>query len=224
MKDRVIKILKLLESKYPETKGTSLHWRTALDLLVATILSAQSTDVKVNEVTKTLFEKYKTAEDYATAPRKELEEDIKPTGFYRQKAGWIQEASRTLIEEHGGEIPRSMEALIGLKGVARKTANIVLQNAYGIVEGIAVDTHVMRLSKRLGLTEEKYRDKIEQDLMEVVPRTKWFALNYLLIEHGRNVCTARKPNCQKCAISELCPLAFTFPHNSQSARAERQER
>jgi endonuclease-3 len=216
MKDRVMKILDTLESEYSDIKGTSLHWRNPLELLVATILSAQSTDVKVNEVTETLFEKYQTAEDYATAPRKGLEEDIRPTGFYHQKAGWIQEACRTLVEEHGGEIPRSMEALIGLKGVARKTANIVLQNAYGVVEGVAVDTHVMRLSKRLGLTAERYRDKIERDLMEVAPRSKWFAINYLLIEHGRNICTARKPDCEKCAIDELCPSAFTFPHNRPS--------
>jgi len=213
MKDRVIKILEILESEYSDIKGTSLHWRSHLDLLVATVLSAQSTDVKVNEVTETLFEKYRTAKDYATAPREELEEDIRSTGFYCQKAKWIQEACMALVEEHGGEVPRSMEELTELKGVGRKTANVVLQNAYGVVEGIAVDTHVMRLSKRLGLTEEKYRDKVERDLMNVVPRSKWSALNYLLIEHGRNVCTARKPNCEGCVISEHCPSAFTFPHN-----------
>jgi len=213
MKCRAEKIIGLLEAEYPRVRGTALRWETPLDLLVATILSAQSTDVKVNEVTEELFKKYRTAEDYANAPREELERDIRSTGFYRRKASFIQEVCRAIVEDHGGEVPRSMEELTRLKGVARKTANIVLQNAYSVVEGIAVDTHVMRLSRRLGLTEEKARDKIERDLMETVPRSKWFALNYLLIEHGRRVCTAKKPNCAGCVLNELCPSAFTFPHN-----------
>lgn len=213
MSERAERILKLLESEYPYVQGTSLRWKTPLDLLVATILSAQSTDEKVNEVTEGLFKKYRSAEEYALAPREELEEDIRPTGFYRQKARFIQNACEVIVEEHGGEVPNSMEALTRLKGVARKTANIILGNAFGMVEGIAVDTHVMRLSKRLGLSDERYRDKIERDLMEIVPRSKWFQFSNLLIEHGRRVCMARKPNCGGCILNELCPSAYTFPHN-----------
>ena len=213
MRTRVEEIIRRLEEAYPEVRGTALHWETPLELLVATILSAQTTDAKVNEVTPSLFKRYRTAEDYAHAPREELEEAIRSLGFYRQKARFIQEACRAIVEEHGGEVPRSMEELTRLKGVARKTANIVLGNAYGIVEGIAVDTHVMRLSKRLGLTGEKARDKIERSLMEIVPRSKWFQFSNLLIEHGRRVCSAKKPNCAGCVLSDLCPSAFTFPHN-----------
>lgn len=213
MRDRAEKIIALLEAEYPEVKGTTLHWKTPLELLVATILSAQTTDEQVNGLTVTLFKKYRTAEDYANAPREELEEDIKPSGFYRRKADWIQGATKALVSEYNSEVPRSIEKLIKLKGVARKTANIVLQNAYGIVEGIAVDTHVMRLSQRLGLTKEKARDKIEKELMEIIPKTKWFAMNSLLIEHGRKICTARKPECENCFLNEFCPSAFTFPHN-----------
>ena len=213
MRERAEKILKMLEEEYPYVRGTALRWETPLDLLVATMLSAQSTDEKVNEVTESLFKKYRTAEDYAHAPSGELEEDIRSTGFYRRKAMLIREACRVIVIEHGGEVPRSMEELTGLKGVARKTANIVLGNAFGIVEGVAVDTHVMRLSKRLGLTKERYRDKIERDLMEIIPRSKWFQLSNLLIEHGRRVCNAKKPDCASCVLKELCPSAFTFPHN-----------
>jgi len=212
MREKAGRIIGLLEEGYPDVRGTVLRWETPLDLLVATILSAQSTDIKVNEVTESLFNKYRTAEDYANAPREVLEEDIRSTGFYRQKAKFIQEACQTLVAEHGGEIPRSMDEMTGLMGVARKTANIVLGNAFGIVEGIAVDTHVMRLSKRLGLTTQRYREKIERDLMEIVPRSKWFRFSYLLIEHGRRVCQAKKPNCAGCVLKELCPSAFTFPH------------
>lgn len=207
-------IIALLEDEYPETTGTSLNWRTPLELLVATILSAQSTDDQINKVTSTLFEKYRTADDYAYAPREQLENDIRSSGFFRRKADAIQEACRVIAEEHGSEVPSTMDELTNLKGVARKTANVVLGNAFGIIEGIAVDTHVWRLSHRLGLTEEKNRDKIERDLMEVFPREKWHAVNYLLIEHGRKVCDAKKPGCGVCALSELCSSAFTFPHNS----------
>ena len=213
MRERAERIVKLLEEEYPYVEGTVLRWEMPLDLLVATMLSAQSTDEKVNEVTESLFKKYRTAEDYAYAPSGELEEDIRSTGFYRRKARLIREACRAIVEEHGGEVPPSMEELTGLKGVARKTANIVLGNAFGIVEGIAVDTHVMRLSKRLGLTEERYREKIERGLMEMVPRSKWFPFSNLLIEHGRRVCNAKKPDCASCVLKELCPSAFTFPHN-----------
>lgn len=215
MRERAERIIKLLEEEYPHVEGTALRWETPLDILVATILSAQTTDEKVNEVTESLFGRYRTAEDYAQALRGELEEAVRSLGFFRQKARFIQEACTAIVEEHSGKVPRSMEALTGLKGVARKTANIVLGNAFGVVEGIAVDTHVMRLSKRLGLTEERYRDKIERDLMEVVPRQKWFQFSNLLIEHGRRVCNAKKPNCAGCVVDELCPSAFTFPHNKR---------
>ena len=207
-------IITLLEEEYPETTGTSLNWRTPLELLVATILSAQSTDEQINKVTSSLFEKYRVAADYAYAPREQLENDIRSSGFFRRKADAIQEACRVIAEEHGGEVPSTMDELTNLKGVARKTANVVLGNAFGIIEGIAVDTHVWRLSHRLGLSEVKNRDKIERDLMEVFPREKWHAVNYLLIEHGRRICDAKKPNCRTCILSEFCPSAFTFSHNS----------
>ncbi len=208
-------IITLLEEEYPETTGTSLNWRTPLELLVATILSAQSTDEQINKVTSTLFEKYRTASDYAYAPREQLENDVRSSGFFRRKADAIQEACRVIAEEHGGEVPSTMDELTSLKGAARKTANIVLGNAFGIIEGIAVDTHVWRLSHRLGLSENKSRDKIERDLMEVFPREKWLAVNYLLIEHGRRVCDAKKPDCAVCILSDHCPSAFTFPHNTR---------
>jgi endonuclease-3 len=215
MREKAERIIELLEEEYPEARGTSLRWETPLDLLVATILSAQSTDEQINKITKALFRKYRTAADYANAPREELEEDIKSSGFYKRKAEFIQNVARGLVEGFGGEVPRSIEELTTLKGVARKTANIVLGNAYGVVEGIAVDTHVWRLAHRLGLSEEKYREKIERDLMEFFPREKWLAVNYLLIEHGRRVCDAKKPECDNCILSELCPSAFTFPHNKR---------
>ena len=215
MKERAERIIALLEEAYPGVRGTSLNWETPLELLVATILSAQSTDEQINKVTENLFERYRKAADYAYVQRELLEEDIRSSGFYKRKAEAIQEACRVITEEHGGEVPASMEELTRLKGVARKTANIVLGNAFGIVEGIAVDTHVWRLSKRLGLTEQKYRDKIEKDLMAVFPRDKWLAVNYLLIEHGRRVCDAKKPRCDECVLNDLCPSAFTFPHNEK---------
>jgi endonuclease-3 len=208
-------IITRLEKEYPEAEGTSLNWRTPLDLLVATILSAQSTDEQINKVTATLFKKYRTAESYAEAPREELEQAVRSSGFYRRKAEAIQEACKVIVEEHDGEVPSTMEELTKLKGVARKTANIVLGNAFGVVEGIAVDTHVWRLSHRLGLSEEEYRDKIERDLMEVLPMEKWLSVNYLLIEHGRIICDARKPDCGACVLNDLCPSAFTFPHNEK---------
>jgi endonuclease-3 len=208
-------IISRLEEAYPDVGGTSLNWETPLELLVATILSAQSTDEQINKVTEGLFEKYKTAADYAHAPREELEADIRSSGFFRRKAGLIQEACRAIAEEHGGVVPDTMEELTRLKGVARKTANIVLGNAFGKVEGIAVDTHVWRLAHRLGLSAQKNRDRIEADLMEAFPREKWLAVNYLLIEHGRRVCDAKKPLCDACTLSDLCPSAYTFPHNSR---------
>ncbi|MFQ6065032.1 MAG: endonuclease III, partial [Candidatus Bathyarchaeia archaeon] len=180
-----------------------------LELLVATILAAQCTDERVNEVTKQLFKKYRTAEDYAKANLEELENDIKPTGFYRVKAKRLKECCKMLAEEYNSEVPRDIDELTKLPGVARKTANLVLSNAFGINEGIAMDTHVRRLSKRLGLSKEKHVDKIERDLMELIPKEKWFDFTYLIVAHGRNVCTAKKPRCGECLLKELCPSAFT---------------
>jgi len=214
-RERAEEIIRRLEEEYPDVDGTVLNWSTPLDLLVATILSAQSTDEQINKITATLFKKYRTAEDYADAPREELAEDIRSSGFYNRKADAIQSAAKTIVEEHGGEVPDTMEELTALKGVARKTANIVLSGAFDKTVGIAVDTHVLRLSKRLGLTEEKNRDKVEQDLMALIPRDKWFAANYLLIEHGRNVCDAKKPDCGDCSLNDICPSAFTFKHNKK---------
>jgi endonuclease-3 len=204
---RVLKIIELLEKEYPEAK-TALHYTSPLEILVATILSAQCTDKRVNIVTKSLFKKYKTAEDYANADLAELEEDIRSTGFYRNKAKNIKNAGRMLVENYDSQVPRTMEEIIELPGVARKTANIVLSNAYGVIVGIAVDTHVRRLSKRLGLTENTDPNKIEADLMEIVPKSQWKRITNLLIFHGRNVCMARKPKCSICSLNKICPSAF----------------
>ena len=206
---RVLKIIELLEKEYPDAK-TALNYTNPLELLVATVLSAQCTDKRVNAVTKSLFKKYKTAEDYANADLEELEEDVRPTGFYRNKAKNIKKSCRMLVEKFNSEVPKTMDELLELPGVARKTANIVLSNAYGVIEGIAVDTHVRRLSKRLGLTENKNPDKIERDLMKIVPKAQWKRITDLLIFHGRNVCMARKPKCELCTLNKLCPSAFTF--------------
>lgn len=206
---RILEIIKRLRGVYPEVRGTALRWETPLDLLVATILAAQTTDEKVNRVTETLFKRHRTARDYAETPLEELEAAISSLTFYRQKARFIKEACHTLAAEYGGEVPRSMEELLKLKGVARKTANIVLSNVYGINEGIAVDTHVARLSRRLGLSKEKNRNKIERDLMRLIPRDLWFDFTYLIIEHGRRICRARKPRCNECVIEDLCPSVET---------------
>lgn len=214
-RDRAKEIVTRLEREYPEVHGTVLNWSTPLDLLVATILSAQSTDEQINKVTATLFKKYRTAADYAYASREELVDDIRSSGFFNRKADAIQSVAKAIVEEHGGVVPDTMEELTKLKGVARKTANIVLSGAFGKTEGIAVDTHVLRLSRLLGLTEEKNRDKVERDLMALIPRDKWFAANYLLIEHGRRVCSAKKPDCGNCVLNDICPSAFTFKHNKR---------
>jgi endonuclease-3 len=203
-------IIGLLRKEYPDVKGTALNFSNALELLVATILAAQCTDEKVNEVTEVLFKRYKTPKDYAEADIEKLREIIKPTGFYRNKSKFIKAAARKLVEDFDSNVPRSVEEMTKLPGVARKTANIVLSNAYGVIEGVAVDTHVMRLSKRLGFTEQKNRDKIERDLMSLFPKEHWFELTNLLIAHGRSVCTARRPKCKECGVNELCPSAFTF--------------
>ena len=203
-KAKVLKIIELLENEYSHAK-TVLNYINPLEMLVATILSAQCTDKRVNIVTKTLFKKYKTATDYANADLAELEEDVRSTGFYRNKAKNIKNTGRMLVEKYDSQVPRTMEELIELPGVARKTANIVLSNAYGVIVGIAVDTHVRRLSKRLGLTENTDPNKIETDLMEIVPKAYWKRINNLLIAHGRNVCMARKPKCGSCILNKICP-------------------
>jgi len=214
-KERACEVLRRLEEAYPDIDGTVLVHRNPLELLVATILSAQSTDEQINKVTEKLFKKYRTASDYAYAPREELAMDIKSSGFFNRKAEAIQASTKVIVEEHDGRVPDTMEELVKLKGVARKTANIVLSGGYGKIEGIAVDTHVYRLSRLLGLTEEKNRDKVERDLMELLPREKWFAANYLIITHGRRVCNAKKPDCDNCMLSDICPSAFTFKHNKK---------
>ena len=187
IEERAPEIIRILSEAYPDAK-VALHFSNPLEMLVATILSAQCTDEKVNEVTATLFEKYRTAEDYLKVPEDELKADIKPTGFFNQKATSIREACRRIVEVYGGQVPDTMEDLITLRGVARKTANIVLGNAFGKVEGIAVDTHVKRLANRLGFSQESDPDKIEQDLMRLIPRERWFDFTYVLIDHGRAVC------------------------------------
>ena len=209
LKERVGKILVLLEKEHPDAKIT-LEFSNPLELLVATILAAQCTDAKVNQVTKSLFKKYRTVEDYAKADLATFERNIKPTGFYKAKAKRIKDACRMLVDDFGSQVPQTMEELIKLPGVARKTANIVLSNAYGIAEGIAVDTHVLKLVKRLGLTQSKTREKIETDLMQIVPKEKWARFSDLFIFHGRKVCTAKKPKCGQCVLNKICPSAFTF--------------
>lgn len=196
-----------LRSKYPDAR-TELVWRTPLDLLVATILSAQCTDVRVNQVTAGLFERYRTAEDYAGVEPETLEEEIRPTGFYRNKTKSIQGMARGLIERHGGRVPSTLSELVKLPGVGRKTANVVLDDAFGDPEGVVVDTHVKRLSKRLGLTQQDEPEKVERDLMQSVPEAEWAAFSHLLIFHGRNVCKARKPDCPACILNDICPSAY----------------
>jgi len=206
---RTQKIIMLLEKQYPNAK-TVLNYTTPLEILVATMLSAQTTDVRVNIVTQMLFKKYHSAQDYANADIKELEQNVRSTGFYHNKAKNLKGCCQLLIEKFSGQVPKTMEELLELPGVARKTANIVLYNAYGITAGIAVDTHVRRLSERLGLTPQKDPDKIEQDLLKLTPKDMWMPLTDLLIFHGRQVCTARKPRCDICVLNKICPSAFTF--------------
>lgn len=207
-KERAKKILEFLRKEYGNVGGTALKYKTPLDLLVATILAAQCTDDLVNRVTEQLFKKYRTAEDYANADLEELDRDIKSIIFHRNKAKSIINSANMIVEQFNSQVPKTMEEMVKLPGVARKTANIVLSNAYGINEGIAVDTHVLRLSQRMGFTKEKNRDKIESDLMNLYPKDDWFELTNLLITHGRKICTARKPKCAECVINKLCPSAF----------------
>jgi len=204
IEDRTPEIIRLLSRAHPDAR-VALEFSNPLEMLVATILSAQCTDERVNRVTRTLFEKYRRPEDYLEVPEEELAADIKPTGFFNQKTKSIRGACRRIVEAYGGKVPDTMEDLITLPGVARKTANIVLGNAYGKVEGIAVDTHVRRLAERLGFSREKDPDRIEQDLMRLVPRRKWFGFTYVLIDHGRAVCKAPTPRCEECVVNHLCP-------------------
>ena len=204
IEERAPEIIRLLSEAYPQAK-VALNFSTPLEMLVATILSAQCTDERVNQVTASLFQKYRTCEDYLRVPEAELAADIKPTGFFNQKTRAIRGACQRIVEIYGGQVPDTMDDLLTLPGVARKTANIVLGNAFGKVEGIAVDTHVRRLAERLGFTTERDPDKIERDLMRLVPRDRWFPFTYVLIEHGRKICTARNPKCEICPVNHLCP-------------------
>ena len=208
-KRRAVEVVESLEKEFPDAE-VALHYANPLQLLVATILSAQTTDRRVNIVTKSLFRKYGKAEDYANADLSALELEVKSTGFYHNKAKNIKKTGEMLVQKYHSQVPKTMTEMLELPGVARKTANIVLQNAYGVVEGIAVDTHVRRVSARLGLTENQDPNKIEQDLMRIVPKEKWVRITDFLITLGRRVCTARKPRCEICVLNKICPSAFTF--------------
>jgi len=208
-RDRIGEILEILYRNYSQSR-TSLEFKKPLQIMVATILSAQCTDERVNQITPSLFRKYQTPADFASAEQKELEEEIRSTGFFRNKAKNIINASKKIVEDFKGKVPDEMEDLITLPGVARKTANIVLSSAFKKAQGIAVDTHVSRLSQRLGLSMEKDPNKIERDLMRLVPREDWIDFNYMLVNHGRKICPARKPLCPQCEMKHLCPSAKDF--------------
>lgn len=197
-------LIERLHTIYPDAH-CELNYETPIQLLVATILSAQCTDTRVNQVTASLFQTYKTAVDFAAADRAELEEAVRPAGFFRRKAKHIQEASHIIVHEHGGEMPSTMAELLKLPGVARKTANVVLGEIFGIADGITVDTHVKRLAKRLGLTKAEDPKKVEQDLTKVIPHNKWINISHLLIFHGRRICHARRPQCANCSLKDICP-------------------
>src|ERR1051326_5817562 len=207
LKERTEKIIKLLKRAYPDAK-CALNHSNAFELLIATILSAQCTDERVNIVTADLFRKYRKPEDYLKVPATELQQDIRTTGFFRNKTKSIQGACKMLSEEFGSRVPQSMEELLKLPGVARKTANVVLGVAFGIAAGVVVDTHVSRLSHRLKLSKQKDAGKIEKDQMEIVPRRYWIEFSHLLIFHGRRTCKARRPVCDQCAVETLCPSSI----------------
>ncbi|AMM41553.1 endonuclease III [Candidatus Desulfofervidus auxilii] len=202
MKEKVKNILKILDEHYPNVR-VALNYTNPLELLIATILSAQCTDERVNQITPYLFKKYPTAKDYATADLKTLEEDIKPTGFYKNKAKHIKECCQVLVEKYHGQVPANLEILTKLPGIGRKTANVVLGNAFDI-PGIVVDTHVRRVAKRLGLTKHQDALKIEKDLMQLIPKEKWTKFSLQLTWHGRRICKARKPQCNKCPLHKWC--------------------
>lgn len=203
------RIWALLKEEYPDVKP-SLNYSNPLELLVATVLSAQSTDVQINRVTDKLFKKYRTAEDYASADLRELENDLYSTGFYKSKAKNIKTAAQMIVEKYNGEVPKTMQGLISLPGVGRKTANIVLARAFGVVEGIAVDTHVKRVSRRLGLTKNSDPAKIEQDLISLARKEDLDSISMTLIYHGRKICQARRPKCEICVVKDLCPSSIIF--------------
>lgn len=210
--EKIQEILRRLYILYPNPK-TALNFETPLELLIATILSAQCTDKLVNLVTPGLFAKYRTTQDYANAPVEQLQQDISRVNFYRNKAKLIKAMAQMLVSDFGSQVPKTMEELDSLPGVARKTANVVLGNAFGINDGVVVDTHVSRLSQRLGLTKEKDPVKIERDLMKVVAREEWLNFSHLLIEHGRAICKAPKPKCPECSLRDTCPSATKFHPN-----------
>jgi endonuclease-3 len=207
LKERAKKIIRLLKRAYPDAK-CSLNHTNAFELLIATILSAQCTDERVNIVTADLFRKYRKPADYLKVSNRELEKDIRTTGFFRNKTKSIQGTARLLTDQYAGEVPNSMAELLELPGVARKTANVVMGNAFGIASGVVVDTHVTRLSHRLGLSQEKTAERIENDLIELVPKKDWVIFSHLLIAHGRKVCKARNPACDQCVVEKLCPSSF----------------
>ncbi len=204
--ERALEIVSLLRRMYPKAKCT-LDFTNPFELLIATILSAQSTDVRVNIVTKSLFRKYPNPQAFAEARQPEMERDVRQTGFFRNKAKAVIAASKAIMEKHGGEVPRTMEELTALSGVGRKTANVVLGNAFNAPVGVVVDTHVARVSGRLGLTSNSDPVKIEQDLMKLIPQKEWTIFSHRLIFHGRQICVARKPKCRECRLNELCPSA-----------------
>ena len=205
--DRALKIIKLFKKEYDQTR-VGLPYNDPFELLIATILSAQCTDKRVNTVTPALFRKYPTVQHFAKAKLQDLEKAIKSTGIYRNKAKNIKSASKMIIERYNSKVPSTMKDLLDLPGVARKTANIVLTNAYGVIEGIAVDTHVKRLSQRLFLTRDSNPDRVEKDLTVLFPKEEWGNINYLFITHGRKICRAKHPLCSECVVNTLCPSAF----------------
>src|SRR5689334_16013376 len=207
LKKRVRDVIRRLKRAYPDAT-TALNHTSPFELLVATILSAQSTDARVNIVTADLFRKYRKPEDYLKVPARELEKDIHSTGFFRMKTKSLQGTAKLLLEKYSGEVPRTMDEMLELPGVARKTANVVLGNAFGIKAGVVVDTHVTRLSHRLNLTQEKTAEKIEKELIPIVPKKDWVIFPHLMIYHGRKICKARNPLCDECTIEKLCPSSF----------------
>jgi endonuclease-3 len=207
LREHTRKIIRLLKRAYPDAH-CSLNHSNPFELLIATILSAQCTDDRVNIVTADLFRKYRKPADYLKVSNRELEKDIRTTGFFRNKTKSIQGTARLLVDQYGGEVPNSMAELLELPGVARKTANVVMGNAFGIASGVVVDTHVTRLSHRLGLSEEKTAEKIETDLIELVPKKDWVIFPHLMIAHGRKTCKARNPACDQCVLEKLCPSSF----------------
>jgi endonuclease III len=210
---RAERITKILFQTYPGATCALTH-RDAFELAVATILSAQCTDERVNIVTRDLFKKYPSPKAFAQADISELERDIRPTGFYRNKARSIQGFSKAVIGQFGGEVPQDLETLVKLPGVGRKTANVILGTAFGIASGVVVDTHVARLSQRMGLTEQENAEKIEQDLMKLIPQNDWIAFSHAMIWHGRKICSARKPKCNECPMAEVCPKLGAESDNS----------